>query len=64
MASADGVSERKAPEKYLNSMEKADEEQQARIDSSQVQAALDKLKRHPEPEAGSMKVAGFRRSGL
>src|ERR1700683_5801585 len=39
-------------------MERADEEQQAAIDPAAVQAALDNLKRHPEPEAGFMKVAG------
>jgi transposase len=58
VASADSVRERKSLEKYLDSMEKADEEQQATIDPAAVQAALDKLKRHPEPEAGFMKVSG------
>src|SRR5580658_1651301 len=58
VASADSVRERQALEKYLDSMEKADEEQQAAIDPAAVQAALDKLKRHPEPEAGLMRVAG------
>src|ERR1700721_1832266 len=58
VASADSVRERQALEKYLDSMEKADEEQQAAIDPAAVQAALDKLKRHPEPEAGLMKAAG------
>jgi transposase len=38
-------------------MEKADEEQQATIDPSAAQAALEKLKRHPEPEAHFMPVA-------
>jgi transposase len=58
VASADSVRERQSLEKYLDSMEKADEEQQTTIDPAAVQAALDKLKRHPEPEAGFMKVAG------
>jgi len=58
VASADSVRERKALEKYLDSMERADEEQQATIDPSAVQAALEKLKQHPEPEAGFMRVAG------
>jgi transposase len=58
VASADSVRERQSLEKYLDSMEKADEEQQAAIDPAAVQAALDNLKRHPEPEAGFMKVAG------
>jgi hypothetical protein len=46
--------ERLALQCYLDSIEKADEEQQASIDQSAVQAALDKLKQHPEPEAGLM----------
>jgi Transposase DDE domain len=37
-------------------VEKADEEQQANIDPSAVQAALEKLRKHPEPEAGYMLV--------
>jgi transposase len=41
-------------QRYLDSIEKADEEQQASIDPSVVQAALEKLKQHPEPEAGFM----------
>jgi transposase len=58
VASADSVRARKALEKYLDSMEKADEEQHASIEPAAVQAALDQLKRHPEPEAGLMRVAG------
>ena len=58
VASAESVRERQSLEKYLDSMEKADEEQHATIDPAAVQAALDKLKQHPEPEAGFMKVAG------
>ena len=58
VASADSVRERKALETYLDSCEKADEEQQASIDPAAVQAALDRLKQHPEPEASFMKVAG------
>jgi transposase len=56
VASAHSVRERQALEKYLDSMEKADEEQQATIDPSAVQAALAKLKRHPEPEARFMRT--------
>jgi hypothetical protein len=41
-------------QRYLDSIEKADREQQTSIDPSAVQAALEKLKRHPEPEAGFM----------
>jgi transposase len=58
VASAASVRERQALERYLDSMEQADEEQQAAIDPSAVQVALEKLKRHPEPEVGFMPVAG------
>src|SRR5271163_4054971 len=54
VASIDSARERLALQRYLDSIEKADEEQQASIDSSAVQAALEKLKQHPEPEAGFM----------
>jgi transposase len=57
VSSVDSVRERQALERYLDSMEKADEEQQAAIDPTAVQAALEKLKRHPEPEVGFMPVA-------
>jgi transposase len=56
VASADSVLERQALEKYLDRMEKADEEQQTTIDSTAVQAALEKLKQHPEPEARFMRT--------
>lgn len=45
------VGERQALERYLDSCEQADEEAQAEIDPTAIQAALDKLKRHPEPDA-------------
>jgi transposase len=51
VASIDSTRERLALQRYLDSIEKADEEQQANIDPSAVQTALDKLKQHPEPEA-------------
>ena len=54
VASIDSARERLALRRYLDSLEKADEEQQTSIDPSAVQAALDKLKQHPEPEAGFM----------
>jgi transposase len=57
VASAESVQERKALARYLDSMEKADEVQEASIDPAAVQAALEKLKQHPEPEAGFMPVA-------
>jgi transposase len=58
VASSGSVRERQALEKYLDSCEKADEEAQVVIDPSAVQAALDKLKQHVEPEARPMRMAG------
>jgi transposase len=58
VASADSVRERQALERYLDSMEQADEEPHASIDPSAVEIALEKLKQHPEPEARFMPVAG------
>lgn len=43
-------------QRYLDKVEKADEELQASIDPSAVQVALEKLNKHPEPEAGFMLV--------
>jgi transposase len=54
VASIDSTRERLALQRYLDSIEEADDEQQASIDSSAVQAALERLKQHPEPEAGFM----------
>jgi hypothetical protein len=54
VASIDSTRERLALQRYLDSIEEAEDEQQASIDSSAVQAALEKLKQHPEPEAGFM----------
>jgi transposase len=56
VASIDSTRERIALQRYLDSIEKADEEQQASIDPSAVKTALAKLKQHPEPEAGFMLV--------
>jgi transposase len=57
VASIDTVRERLALQRYLNSIEKADEEEpQAQIDQSAVQITLEKLRRNPEPEAGFMLV--------
>jgi transposase len=57
VSSAESVRERQALERYLDSMEEADGEQLAAVDPSAVQAALEKLKRHPEPEARFMRTA-------
>lgn len=56
VASVDSVRDRLALQRYLDSVEKADEEQQLNIDTSAVQAAIEKLKQHPEPDAGYMLV--------
>jgi transposase len=56
VASIDSTRERLALQRYLDSIEKADDEQQANIDPSAVQAALEKLRQHPEPEVGYMLV--------
>lgn len=58
VASQDSVREREALRHYLDSMENADAEQQATIDPSAVQSAMEKLRQHPEPEARFMPVAG------
>jgi len=56
VASVDSTRDLLALQRYLDSIEKADEEQQVNIDSSAVQAAIEKLKQHPEPDAGYMLV--------
>jgi transposase len=58
VSSTGSVRERLAVERYLDSCAKADEEAQAEIDPSAVEAALEKLKRHREPEARIMLVSG------
>ena len=54
VASIDATRERVELRRYLDKIEKADEEQHASIDQSAVQAALEKLKQHPEPDATFM----------
>jgi transposase len=56
VASIDTVRERLALQRYLDSVEKADAEQETKIDKSAVQAAIEKLKQNAEPEAGFMLV--------
>jgi hypothetical protein len=56
VASVDSTRERLELQRYLESIKKADEEQQPNIDPSAVQAAVERLKEHPEPEAGYMLV--------
>ncbi|AXC14790.1 hypothetical protein ACPOL_5542 [Acidisarcina polymorpha] len=54
LVSIDTVRERFQLQRYLDSMEKMDDEQTPEFDRSTVQAALDKLKNNPEPETGFM----------
>jgi len=56
VASIDTVRERLALQRYLDSLEKADDEERTHIDQTAVQASLEKLKQNPEPEAGFMLV--------
>jgi transposase len=60
VSSTGSVRERLAVERYLDSCAKADEEAQAEIDPSAVEAALKKLKQHREPEARIMRVSGVK----
>lgn len=54
VASIDTARERFQLQRYLDSMEQVDNEKASEVDSAAVQAALEKLKNHPEPEAGFM----------
>jgi len=60
VSSAKSVRERDAMKRYLEQLDKADEQDEMVIDPSAVQAALEKLKRDPEPEAKMMRTGdGF-----
>ena len=56
VSSAHSVRERDELKRYLEQMDAADEQEEAVIDTSAVQAALEKLKNHPEPEARFMRI--------
>jgi transposase len=56
VSSSHGVREREAMKRYLDRLEVADEQDEVVIDPSAVVAALEKLKRHREPEAGFMRM--------
>jgi chromosomal replication initiation ATPase DnaA len=56
VGSIDATRKRIELQRYLDKIEKADEGQQASIDQSAVQTALEKLKQHSEPEANFMLV--------
>src|ERR1700733_6623073 len=54
VASIDTAREKFQLQRYLDSMEKLDKEESPEFDNAGVQAALEKLKHHPEPEVGFM----------
>lgn len=56
VSSAKSVREREAVKRYLEQLDEADEQEAVVIDASAVQAALEKLKSHPEPEARFMRM--------
>ena len=56
-SSIGSVHERRALERYLESLEMADREDEPVVENSAVAAALEKLRRHAEPEVGFMKTA-------
>ena len=58
VSSAKSVRERDAMKRYLEQLERADEQDEVVIDPSAVAAALEKLKKHAEPEARFMRM-GF-----
>jgi hypothetical protein len=54
VSSIDTVRERIQLQRYLDSVDENDGQQQENIDSSAVKAAIEKLNQHPEPDAGFM----------
>jgi transposase len=54
VSSRKSVRERDALERYLEQLEQSDQQDEVVIDASAVASALEKLRRHPEPEAGFM----------
>lgn len=58
VSSVSAVREREAVKRYLDQLEQADEQEEIVIDPSAVAAALEKLNKHPEPEARLMRMAG------
>jgi transposase len=58
VANGNSIRDRDALRRYLDGMEQADAEQQATIDPAAVQAAIEKLRQHPEPEVGFMRISG------
>ena len=58
VSSAKSIREREAMKRYLEQLDKADEQEEMVIDPSAVQTALEKLKKDPEPEAKMMRIKG------
>jgi Transposase DDE domain len=56
VSSVDRIREREALKRYLDQLERADEQNEMAIDASAVAEALEKLKSDPEPESGFMKI--------
>ena len=54
VSSARSVREREALERYLEQLEQSDQQDEVVIDPGAVTSALEKLRQHPEPEAGLM----------
>ena len=54
VSSARSIRERAALERYLEQLEQSDQQDEVVIDRSAVASALEKLRQHPEPEAGLM----------
>src|SRR5712692_8508814 len=57
VSSRKSVRERDALERYLEQLEETDQQDEVVVDPSAVALALEKLRRHPEPEAGFMRSA-------
>lgn len=58
VSSSQSVHERRALEQYLERMEQADVEDEVEVNPEAVAAALEELRRHPEPEARFMRTTG------
>ena len=56
VSSVDRIREREALKRYLDQLERADEETEVEIDEGAAAEALKKLKSDPEPEVGFMKI--------
>jgi transposase len=57
VSSERSVRERQALERYLEQLEQTDQQDEVVIDPGAVASALEKLRQHPEPEAGLMRTS-------